>query len=236
MISVQIVAMLLLSRSVVTNSFVRFAVPPSQAWTFQDRSVSSKVKQLPEKTLYVLDGTSMLYFGYHGLMGMRKYYDEEEWAQQPPVNTLTVMANQFAKFVVDVRPNYLAVAMDCGKKTFRNSLFPKYKEGRPEVSRCCGDFVITNCKLKCMLLHVQTPTELVSHFPFVQPTFEALGVPCFSSEGYEADDVMASLGKWANEKYCYGVTFEYLTLITSYSFLTEDFMSCTCLLTKICFS
>jgi hypothetical protein len=131
--SSHIVSMLLMSRLFTTNSFVRTAARPSPVWTFQDLSVSSKVKALPEKTLYVLDGTSMLYFGYHGLIGMRKYYDEEEWAQQPPVNTLTVMANQFAKFVVDVRPNYLAVALDCGKKTFRNTLFPQYKEGRAEV-------------------------------------------------------------------------------------------------------
>jgi DNA polymerase-1 len=95
--------------------------------------LASSLKDMPEKTLYILDGTSMLYIGYHSLMGMRKYYDENEMANRPPLNTISVLTHNFAKFVADVNPQFIAVAFDCAKKTFRNDLFPEYKQGRVEV-------------------------------------------------------------------------------------------------------
>ena len=96
--------------------------------------LASTLKDMPDKTLYILDGTSMLYTGYHSLMGMRKYYDENEMASRPPLNTISVLTQNFAKFVADVNPRVIAVAVDCAKKTFRNELFPEYKQGRVAVS------------------------------------------------------------------------------------------------------
>lgn len=50
---------------------------------------------------------------------------------------VTLMAMQLARFVRDVKPKYLAVAFDAAKKTFRNDLFPKYKQQRLSVSSIC---------------------------------------------------------------------------------------------------
>ena len=49
---------------------------------------------------------------------------------------LTTMAVQFARFIHDVRPRYLVVAFDAGKKTFRDEKYPAYKQNRKPVCMC----------------------------------------------------------------------------------------------------
>lgn len=46
---------------------------------------------------------------------------------------LVVMLMQFARFVRDVKPKYVAVAFDAGRTTFRTKLYPQYKEHRTPV-------------------------------------------------------------------------------------------------------
>jgi hypothetical protein len=47
---------------------------------------------------------------------------------------LVVFFTQFAKLVRDLKPKYVAVAFDAGRTTFRNGLFPAYKQQRSAVS------------------------------------------------------------------------------------------------------
>ena len=49
--------------------------------------------------------------------------------------------------------------------------------------------------------HPQSPEELKAAYPLLQPTIRALGGACFSVSGFEADDVMASIGMWAKQRY-----------------------------------
>jgi DNA polymerase-1 len=50
-----------------------------------------------------------------------------------PCNALVAYSMMFARFIRDVDPNYVAVAFDAGKKTFRNDLYPQYKQNRDKV-------------------------------------------------------------------------------------------------------
>lgn len=47
---------------------------------------------------------------------------------------VTAMALNFARFIRDVRPTYVAAVFDSGRKTFRSDLLPSYKKQRPKVS------------------------------------------------------------------------------------------------------
>jgi DNA polymerase-1 len=80
----------------------------------------------------------------------------------------------FLRLLEDERPDYLAVAFDKGKVTFRHGEFEDYKANRTE-----------------------TPDELRSQFPLVKELLEAYRVPIFEQEGYEADDLLGTLARKA---------------------------------------
>lgn len=88
-----------------------------------------------ENTLYILDGTAMLYKAHFSFVGMQKYNstEDEALAFAAYQNALTTMSINFAKFIVDVNPKFLVVAFDHGKRTFRNDLYEDYKVTRQKV-------------------------------------------------------------------------------------------------------
>lgn len=69
------------------------------------------------------------------------------------------------------RPTHLVVANDSSGPSFRHELYPEYKIQRKDRPG-------------------PTPQELMS---WLLPHFESWGVPCVSEEGYEADDVIATI-------------------------------------------
>ena len=117
----------------------------------------------PDRTLYILDGTAMLFRSYYGKF--RKTNDEGV-----EVGAVMGMTMFTAKFVQMVRPSHLAVVFDAGRKTFRNEIDPTYKANRGEP-----------------------PEDLVPQFGIAPKAISALGIRTFSKLGYEADDLMATL-------------------------------------------
>ena len=94
-----------------------------------------------------------------------------------PVNAL----HGFARFIGDVleqvKPTYLGVAFDESlSSSFRNKLYPAYKANREPA-----------------------PLELKRQFALCRQACEALGVACFSSSEYEADDIIGTLSVRARE-------------------------------------
>ena len=75
-----------------------------------------------------------------------------------------------AKLLEDQSPTGMAVAFDRREPTFRDGLAASYKAGRPA-----------------------TPPPLVEQIELIRRLVETLGVPAIDAEGYEADDVIATL-------------------------------------------
>jgi DNA polymerase I len=71
------------------------------------------------------------------------------------------------------QPDYLAVAFDTGR-TFRDDLFPEYKGTRDKM-----------------------PSELAVQIQRMRQLVDAFNIPRLEMEGYEADDVLGSLARWA---------------------------------------
>lgn len=91
---------------------------------------------------------------------------------------LTVMALQFARFVREVRPSYVAVTFDVSRASLvRSALLPTYKQQRPT-----------------------TPPDLFPQFLLAPAIFQAFGCRCLAQRGHEADDLMASVARWARDK------------------------------------
>ena len=116
-------------------------------WSFST-SASASTHDLPAETLYIIDGTALLYKSFYGL-GKQKYYANLTTTPHPimdPATTATVpvpvsrpcgavaaMATAFTRFCRQVRPTHVVMVFDAGRVTFRTRLYPPYKQQRAEV-------------------------------------------------------------------------------------------------------
>jgi len=67
-------------------------------------------------------------------------------------------------------PTHVAVIFDHSSKTFRNDIYPQYKANRPEL-----------------------PEDLRPQFPLTRDATRAFNIACIETEGFEADDIIATL-------------------------------------------
>ena len=85
--------------------------------------------------------------------------------------------NIFLKTLGDRSPTHVAVAFDVSAPTFRHERFAEYKAHRPP-----------------------TPPELRPQFDVIKEVMTAFGVPIYEQAGIEADDVLGTLCKQAEEQ------------------------------------
>jgi len=81
------------------------------------------------------------------------------------------------RIVKSHKPDYFAIVRDVSRKTFRNELYSEYKATRAPM-----------------------PPEMVEQMPYLNESLEKCGIPILGCEGFEADDVMASVAKLAAKK------------------------------------
>ena len=103
------------------------------------------------KKLVLVDGNSLLFRSYYatayaGANIMRNH-------EGIPTNALFGFVHLISKLVNDVKPDYIMVAFDTDKKTFRHQEFDIYKAGRRE-----------------------TPEELIVQFPIVREYLDLAGI------------------------------------------------------------
>ncbi len=125
---------------------------------------------MDKKKIYVVDGSSFIYRAYHAL-------PELITAEGQPTNAIYGFTTMMLKLIEDEQPEYIAVAMDARRPTWRDKIYPEYKANRPPM-----------------------PENLVQQLPYFTRILEALGVPFLRREGYEADDLIATLVREAKEK------------------------------------
>ncbi len=113
----------------------------------------------------LLDGHSLAYRAWFALQ-------EAQLATASGQETQAIFgfASMLARLLEDQSPTGMAVAFDRREPTFRDALSATYKEGRPT-----------------------TPQPLVEQIELIRRLVETLGVPAIDAEGYEADDVIATL-------------------------------------------
>ncbi len=115
------------------------------------------------RNFVILDGSSLLYRAFYALPLLTASSGEY-------TNAVVGFSNMLVKIVNEMQPDYLVIAFDKGKKTFRNEMYPDYKGTRKK-----------------------TPEELSSQIPILHEFAEALGISLVETEGYEADDIIGTL-------------------------------------------
>src|SRR5262245_3256056 len=125
----------------------------------------------PAKTseLFLVDGNNLAYRAYFALP------EELQTTDGQPTNALLGFTNMLFKLLSDYRPRGVAVAWDT-RPTHRTEIAETYKVGRRPM-----------------------PDLLQEQFPHFRPIAEAFGYRNLEFEGWEADDVIATLATRADE-------------------------------------
>ncbi|MEI4769303.1 DNA polymerase I [Psychrobacillus sp. FJAT-51614] len=125
---------------------------------------------MTSEKILLLDGNSLAYRAFFAL----PLLSNEHGIHTNAVYGFTLMLQ---KIMEEENPTHMLVAFDAGKTTFRHSTFGEYKGGRQK-----------------------TPPELSEQFPYVRKLIDAYGIKRYELEMYEADDIIGTLCKQADEK------------------------------------
>lgn len=118
----------------------------------------------------LIDSNALIHRAYHA------YPSTLATAAGEQVNAVYGFASMLFNVFETVRPTYIACAFDLPKPTFRHLEYVGYKKDRPEVDE-----------------------DMKPQFDRVRQVVEALNIPIFAVEGYEADDVIGTLCRQIDE-------------------------------------
>ncbi|SSC70587.1 unnamed protein product [Ciceribacter sp. T2.26MG-112.2] len=125
--------------------------------------------------LFLVDGSGFIFRAFHALPPLTRKSDGL------PVGAVSGFCNMLWKLLTDARdtnvgvtPTHFAVIFDYSSKTFRKELYPQYKANRSAP-----------------------PEELVPQFGLIRQATRAFNLPCIETEGFEADDLIATYARQA---------------------------------------
>ncbi len=124
------------------------------------------------KRLLLIDGHSMAYRAFYALPA-----ENFTTASGQHTNAIYGFATMLLSLLSSEKPTHVAVAFDVSRKTFRSEIFPEYKANR-----------------------AKTPDEFRSQMSYLHELVNAFGITQFEVEGYEADDVIATITKRAEKE------------------------------------
>ena len=122
------------------------------------------------KKLVILDGNSLAHRAFHALPLLSTttgYF----------TNAVYGFTTMLHRIIRQEQPDYLAVAFDAGRITFRHEEYKGYKARRKA-----------------------TPDELRPQFPLIKQLLAAMHIPVMELEGYEGDDLICKVVKEAERK------------------------------------
>ena len=124
--------------------------------------------------LHLIDGSAFIFRAYHALPPLTRKSDGL------PVGAVSGFVNMLWKTVEDNKgpdaPTHAAVVFDKGSHTFRNDLYDQYKANREAM-----------------------PEDLRPQIPLTREATKAFNIACLEQEGFEADDIIATLACQARD-------------------------------------
>ena len=122
--------------------------------------------------LHLIDGSAFIFRAYHALPPLTRKSDGL------PIGAVSGFCNMLHRYVEgntgSDAPTHVAVIFDKGSHTFRNEIYDQYKANREEM-----------------------PEDLRPQIPLTRDATEAFNIACKELEGYEADDIIATLTRQA---------------------------------------
>lgn len=115
--------------------------------------------------ILLIDGHSLAYRAFYALP-----LENFTTSSGQHTNAIYGFASMLLNLIRDEKPTHIAAAFDVSRKTFRTEAFPEYKANR-----------------------AKTPDEFRSQLSYIAELVEAFNIKSFESEGFEADDVIATI-------------------------------------------
>lgn len=129
------------------------------------------------KRIVIIDGYSLFFRAYFATAYTGQFMHTSEGL---PTNAIFSFSNMMFRVLGEHNFTHILVALDPGGKTFRHEMMPEYKGTRSE-----------------------TPEEMRPQFELLPRLLDALNISYYKKDGFEADDIIGTLAKQAEEKgYC----------------------------------
>ena len=122
-------------------------------------------KETKQKTIVLLDAHAILHRGYHAMANFMT-------RDGKPTGALYGFITMVLKIYDDIMPDQIAACFDLPKPTFRHTTYEGYKAGRQKTD----DALVTQIKEAYSLC-------------------EALSIPVYTAEGFEADDLLGTISE-----------------------------------------
>ena len=129
-----------------------------------------KLIEVNMEKFLIIDGNSIANRAFYALPFLTN-------REAKPSGAVFGFANIIVKLLLEEKPDYIAVAFDHARKTFRNQIYSEYKMQRKP-----------------------TPTELVCQFEPIKEMLRKMQIQVIEQEGIEADDIIGTLSKKFNTK------------------------------------
>ena len=123
--------------------------------------------QTKQDTLYLLDAYGLIYRSYFAFIGHPLTNKAGE-----NISALYGFFRSIYSILNTCRPHFFLAAFDSRTPTFRHEWYPEYKATRDK-----------------------TPEDLHSQIPHIEKILNTLGIACFRKDGFEADDIIATLAQ-----------------------------------------
>jgi DNA polymerase-1 len=122
-----------------------------------------------EKTIYLIDGTAYIHRAYHAIRGLSN-------SKGLPTNATFGFTRMLLKLIEDHNPQYAGMFFDTKGPTFRHEMFTEYKANRPPM-----------------------PDDMAVQIPYIKEVTAAFQFPIIEMEGFEADDLIGTYARIAEE-------------------------------------
>ena len=122
--------------------------------------------------LFLIDAFAIIFRSYFGFGNNQRYNSQG-------INTSVTLgvANTILEVLNKHKPSHIAVVFDAPGKTFRHDIYPDYKAHRNE-----------------------TPEDIRISIPYVKRLIESFNIPIIEKVGYEADDIIGTIAKFAEKE------------------------------------
>lgn len=119
--------------------------------------------------IFLIDGSGFIFRAFFSVSRMTRN-------DGTPVNAVFGFCNMIQKIAANSEISHICIVFDSGSKTFRNDIYPKYKQHRPEL-----------------------PEDLAPQFSIIKDSCDAFNLYKIEQQGFEADDIIATLASDAEE-------------------------------------
>lgn len=152
---------------------------------------------MAEKKLFLLDGMALIYRGHFALMR-----NPRMTSTGMNTSTLFVLTNTLLDILNTEKPTHIAAVFDTPEPTHRHKMYKEYKAQREAM-----------------------PEDLSTAIPYVFTLCEAFNVPVIRMPGWEADDVIGTLARIAEEDgfttYMMTPDKDYAQLVSEHTFMCK---------------